>query len=49
VCHDAFGLSGECSPPFVKRYAELGSLVSAAAGKYVEEVRTGAFPLPSQK
>jgi 3-methyl-2-oxobutanoate hydroxymethyltransferase len=49
VCHDAFGLAGEYSPPFAKRYAELGSLVAAAAAKYVEEVRAGAFPLPTHK
>jgi 3-methyl-2-oxobutanoate hydroxymethyltransferase len=44
VCHDAFGLLGDQSPPFAKRYAQLGELVSAAAREYVEDVRTGAFP-----
>jgi 3-methyl-2-oxobutanoate hydroxymethyltransferase len=44
VSHDAFGLSGEYSPPFAKRYVQLGELVSSAARKYVEEVRSGAFP-----
>jgi 3-methyl-2-oxobutanoate hydroxymethyltransferase len=49
VCHDAFGLSGEYSPPFAKRYAQLGELVSAAAREYVEEVRSGAFPARAGK
>ena len=43
VCHDAFGLAGEYSPPFARRYAQLGELISAAAREYVEEVRSGAF------
>ena len=33
VCHDAFGLLGDQSPPFAKRYAQLGELVSAAAAR----------------
>lgn len=49
VCHDAFGLSGEYSPRFARRYAELGELVSAAAREYVEDVRTGAFPVHALK
>jgi 3-methyl-2-oxobutanoate hydroxymethyltransferase len=49
VCHDALGLSGESSPPFAKRYAQLGELVSAAAREYVEEVRSGVFPPSASK
>ncbi len=49
VCHDAFGLSGEYSPPFARRYAQLGELVSAAAREYVEDVRAGSFPALAHK
>ena len=49
VCHDAFGLSGEYSPPFAKRYAELGELVAAATREYIDDVRTGSFPARSHK
>jgi len=49
VCHDAFGLSGAASPPFAKRYAELGELVSSAARDYVNEVRTGVFPTAAKR
>ena len=49
VCHDALGLSGEYSPPFAKRYAQLGELVSAAAHEYIDEVRSGVFPAPAPK
>ena len=31
-------------PRFVKRYAELGEVVTAATRAYVSEVRAGQFP-----
>ncbi len=34
------------SPRFVKRYAELGPMVTAAATAYAEEVRARRFPGP---
>lgn len=43
VMHDLLGLNDR-SPSFVKRYAELGEVVSAAFAKYVGEVRDGKFP-----
>jgi len=49
VCHDAFGLSDEYSPPFARRYANLAEIVSSAARSYVEEVRSGAFPSREQR
>lgn len=44
VSYDAFGLYQGFVPRFVKRYAELGSLMTDAARSYVEEVRSGEFP-----
>lgn len=44
VCYDFLGLFQGFVPRFVKRYAELGETVSAAARSYVEEVRAGKFP-----
>ncbi len=44
VSHDAFGLYDEFVPSFVKQYANLGSLMTAAAEDYVREVRNGEFP-----
>lgn len=43
VLHDVLGLY-ENSPPFAKRYADLRSEVLGAIRRYVEEVRSGAFP-----
>ena len=48
VSYDAFGLSGEYSPPFARRYAELGATVAAATREYIEEVRNGVFPVPRE-
>lgn len=44
VCYDVLGLFRGFVPRFVKRYAELGDTVGAAAEAYVREVRAGAFP-----
>ena len=44
VSHDAFGLYDEFTPSFVKRFAELGQQMTAAAEDYVREVREGEFP-----
>lgn len=44
VIHDILGLCEKYSPKFVKRYAELGPLISAAVAQFVTEVRSGEFP-----
>jgi len=44
VCYDFLGLFQGFVPRFVKRYAELGDIVSAATRAYVSEVRSGQFP-----
>ena len=44
VSYDAFGLFDEFQPRFVKRYANLGEQMAAAAKQYIEEVREGRFP-----
>ena len=41
----ALGLFDRFVPSFVKPYANLGATVVEAAGKYVDEVRSGRFPL----
>lgn len=47
VLHDMLGLYSEFTPRFVKRYAELGTLMEQAVRGYAEEVRSGAFPTPA--
>jgi 3-methyl-2-oxobutanoate hydroxymethyltransferase len=44
VLHDILGLCEKYSPKFVKRYAELGPIISDAVKRYVTEVRSGDFP-----
>ncbi|GAA4921326.1 ketopantoate hydroxymethyltransferase [Actinomycetospora succinea] len=48
VWTDMVGLSDPArrTPKFVKRYADMGSVLADAAGSYVREVRDGVFPGP---
>jgi 3-methyl-2-oxobutanoate hydroxymethyltransferase len=38
------GLLEKFRPKFVRRYAELGELIRAAASNYVSDVTDGRFP-----
>jgi 3-methyl-2-oxobutanoate hydroxymethyltransferase len=44
VCYDFLGMYQDIRPKFVKRYAELGELITHATREYVAEVQGGAFP-----
>jgi len=44
VVNDLLGLDPKFHPRFVKRYAELGRVISEAAARYAVEVRSGVFP-----
>ncbi|MDR1041596.1 MAG: 3-methyl-2-oxobutanoate hydroxymethyltransferase [Deltaproteobacteria bacterium] len=46
VYHDLLGLFGGFQPKFVKRYANVGEVISKAFGNFVSEVKSGAFPGP---
>jgi len=43
VWHDLLGIH-KSSPPFAKRYAELGRIILDALGQYNREVKSGEFP-----
>ena len=43
-----YGPEGEFVPKHAKRYADVGALMREALGRYVEEVRRGAFPAEEQ-
>ncbi|KQZ85286.1 3-methyl-2-oxobutanoate hydroxymethyltransferase [Microbacterium sp. Root166] len=45
VLHDLVGMYEGHSPRFVKRYADVGSLMRDAVADYAHDVRTGAYPL----
>ena len=44
VWHDMLGYYEGHAPRFVKRYADLGEVITGALARYAEEVRSGAFP-----
>jgi len=44
VINDMLGLNTEFHPRFVRRYADLASVIEKAVGDYVEDVRANSFP-----
>jgi 3-methyl-2-oxobutanoate hydroxymethyltransferase len=44
VFHDFAGLSQGSVPRFVRRYADLAGAITEATRRYIEDVRSGAFP-----
>lgn len=46
VCNDLLGMDLSFKPKFVKRYAELETVMVAAFERYASEVREGVFPGP---
>lgn len=47
VCQDLLDVfGGGFVPKFVKQYAHVGDIIKEAYGKYIEEVKSGAFPAP---
>lgn len=44
VIYDLLGMDEDFRPRFVKRYAELGSVIKGAVGDYLSDVRDGSFP-----
>lgn len=45
VIHDILGLTERFTPKFVKRYADVRGVITQAVSAYINEVRSGAFPL----
>jgi 3-methyl-2-oxobutanoate hydroxymethyltransferase len=48
VTPDLLGLFDAFRPRFVRRYADLGAAVRAAAQQYIADVRSGHFPGPDE-
>ncbi len=44
VVHDMLGINKGFSPRFLRRYADLASVINEAVGSYIEDVKTGDFP-----
>ncbi|MGA3119499.1 MAG: 3-methyl-2-oxobutanoate hydroxymethyltransferase [Polyangiaceae bacterium] len=44
VCTDLLGMTRGHTPRFAKRYADVGHVIVDAVRRYVDDVRSGAFP-----
>jgi len=44
VLHDMLGINKEFNPRFLRRYADLHSVIGGAVSGYVQDVRSGDFP-----
>ena len=44
VIHDMLGINQDFSPKFLRRYADLATIINDAIGHYIEGVKSGDFP-----
>lgn len=49
VLHDMLGMNKGFSPKFLRRYADLHSVMTDAIGQYVTDVKSGDFPNDNEK
>jgi 3-methyl-2-oxobutanoate hydroxymethyltransferase len=49
VMQDMFGITKEFKPRFLRRYANLHSIMTDAVTKYVADVKSNDFPNESEK
>lgn len=49
VMHDMLGLNRGFSPRFLRRYADLHSVITDAVGRYIEDVKHSDFPSTSEQ
>ncbi|WMJ71666.1 3-methyl-2-oxobutanoate hydroxymethyltransferase [Cytophagaceae bacterium ABcell3] len=44
VSHDMLGITKEFHPRFLRRYADLNSIINGAVEDYIKDVKSGSFP-----
>ncbi|MBR5983685.1 MAG: 3-methyl-2-oxobutanoate hydroxymethyltransferase [Bacteroidales bacterium] len=44
VMHDMLGITQEFSPRFLRRYADLDTVITGAVSNYISDVKSGDFP-----
>lgn len=49
VAHDMLGLNKDFSPRFVRRYADLHTVMSDAVQNYIKDVKDGSFPSKNEQ
>ena len=42
--HDMLGINQGFSPKFLRRYADLSTVINQAVGRYIDDVKTSDFP-----
>ena len=48
VMHDMLGINQGFSPRFLRRYADVASIMTDAVGNYIQDVKSGDFPNESE-
>ena len=49
VMHDMLGINQGFSPKFLRRYADLSTVINSAVGHYIDDVKTADFPNASEQ
>lgn len=49
VMQDMLGITQEFKPRFLRRYADLNSVITGAVGKYIDDVKKKSFPNEDEK
>lgn len=49
VMHDMLGINQGFSPKFLRRYADLSTIINQAVGRYIDDVKTSDFPNASEQ
>jgi 3-methyl-2-oxobutanoate hydroxymethyltransferase len=44
VLHDLLGLNKDFNPRFIRRYADLSTIMTDAVQNYIKDVKSSAFP-----
>ncbi len=49
VMHDMLGINQGFSPKFLRRYADLSTVINSAVSRYIDDVKTSDFPNASEQ
>lgn len=49
VMHDMLGINKDFSPRFLRRYADLHSIITGAVSQYISDVKSKDFPNASEQ
>jgi 3-methyl-2-oxobutanoate hydroxymethyltransferase len=44
VMHDVLGINKDFNPRFLRRYADLNTVISEAIKHYIHDIKSGSFP-----